>query len=67
METSGNYICCFTHTHDYVVPFLYQAKEGRSVANVIKLFSMYVTISLTSVKIIGKYAASGVTYVRKVL
>jgi hypothetical protein len=36
------------------------------VANVIKLFPRnYIAISVTSVKIIGKYAASGLNYTHK--
>jgi hypothetical protein len=38
------------------------------MANIIKLFRHnYIAIGVTSVKTIGKYAASGVNYTKKVL
>jgi hypothetical protein len=36
------------------------------VANVIKLFFNIITLCITSVKIIGKYAANGVNYAQQV-
>jgi hypothetical protein len=54
-------------TRDYYDTATIKAVNGfivqAPVANVTKLFSMYcVTISITSVKIIEKYATSGINY-----
>jgi hypothetical protein len=52
-----------THMED-----IHKMSYERPVANFIKLFCRnYVAIGASSVKLIGKYATSGITYAKKVL